>query len=107
MRFLATSILAQPARVAEIAAHYDAEARRVWELSGAGTLREAYFDQTERVAYLLLEAANEGHAREALASLPLTQSAIVDWRVVRLEGLPELGALFARERIAPPSWWPC
>jgi hypothetical protein len=106
MRFLAASILAEPARIAEIPTHYDAEARRVWELSGAGIVREAYFDETERVAYMLLEATNEAHARDALGSLPLTQSAIVAWRLVRLEGLPELGALFARERIAPPSWWP-
>ncbi|MHB1021544.1 MAG: muconolactone Delta-isomerase family protein [Acidobacteriaceae bacterium] len=51
----------------------EAEAQRVRELYAAGVLRQIWRRADKPGACLLLEAASEDEAREAVSSLPLAQ----------------------------------
>ncbi|BDE05972.1 hypothetical protein WPS_12480 [Vulcanimicrobium alpinum] len=106
MRFLATSIIRAPERIAEIPQHYAAEAEQVSRLLGDGSMREIYFDAGAATAYVIVDAADAAAARAALATLPLVECGILDWSLATLQPLPELADYFAQRAIAPPAWWP-
>lgn len=72
-----------------------AEARRVWELYQAGTLRDLYFREDESSAVLMLECDDVIAAGEALASLPLVVAGLIEFEVLPLRAYPGFGRLFA------------
>lgn len=75
-----------------------AEARRVWELYQAGTLREIYFCSDPPRAVLMLEGADAAAARATLNTLPLVQAGLIDFEILPLVPYSGLARLFA----APP-----
>ncbi len=81
----------------QFAPYLKAEARRVWELCQAGTLREIYFRQDWPGAVLILECADADEARQALDSLPLVRAKLIDFEIIPLRPYPGLARLFADE----------
>jgi muconolactone delta-isomerase len=72
-----------------------AEARRVWELYQAGTVRESYFRTDESSAVLMLECVDVSAAHEALASLPLVAAGLIEFEILPLRAYSGFGRLFA------------
>ncbi len=75
--------------------HLRAEARRVWELYQAGSLREMYFRQDRTSAVLMLECATAGEAHALLNTLPLVQTGLIAFEVIPLVPYPGFARLFA------------
>jgi muconolactone delta-isomerase len=71
-----------------------AEARRVWELHQAGTIREVYFRADEPSAVLALECADTAAAEAALASLPMVAAGLIRFEIVPLRAYPGFARLF-------------
>lgn len=74
-----------------------AEARRIWELTQADLLREAYFRADRPDAVLVLEVADLAAARAAVDSLPLVAAGLIDFELIPLRPYPGLGRLFDRQ----------
>lgn len=79
---------------ADFAPYLRAEARRVWELMQMGVIREAYFQQDQRLAVLVLECDQVGHAQTALESLPLVQAGLIAFELIPLRPYDGLVRLF-------------
>jgi hypothetical protein len=71
------------------------EARRVWELTQAGVLREAYFQAERHAAVLILECADLEAARQALATLPLVRAGLIAFDILPLIPYDGFARLFA------------
>lgn len=72
-----------------------AESRRAWELYQAGTIRDLYFRADELSAVLVLECQDVAAALNALASLPLVATGLIQFEVLPLRAYPGFGRLFA------------
>lgn len=72
-----------------------AEARRVWELHQAGTIRDLYFRADELSAVLMLECDDTTAARIVLDSLPLAAAGLIAFELLPLRAYPGFGRLFA------------
>jgi hypothetical protein len=66
------------------AAEARAEARRTWELYLSGVICEIHFRTDRRDAVIVLEAADEAAAREALATLPYVRAGGLTFEVIGL-----------------------
>jgi muconolactone delta-isomerase len=71
-----------------------AEARRVWELHQAGTIRDLYFRADESSAVLMLECDDITAARVVLDSLPLVAAGLIAFELLPLRAYPGFGRLF-------------
>jgi len=71
------------------------EARRTWELRASGMIRELWWRLDRRDVVILLEARDEGAAREALDTLPLVASGALAFEVVGLVPYDGWERLFA------------
>jgi hypothetical protein len=71
-----------------------AEARRVWELYESGVIREINFRVDRNDVVMLLEAADEAGAQEALASLPYVQAGGLTFEVMGLRPYDGWSRLF-------------
>jgi muconolactone delta-isomerase len=71
------------------------EARRVWELTQSGALREIYFRADRQTAVLVLECAGVEAAQGLLAGLPLVAAGLIEFELVPLAPYPGFGRLFA------------
>lgn len=94
MKFIALEHELLGSQPADFAPHLRAEASRVWALQQAGLLREIYFRADREEAVLVLECAGESEARAALASLPLVQAGLIDFKLIPLRPYPGLARLF-------------
>ena len=74
--------------------HLKPEAARVWELTQAGILREAYFRQDRTEAVLILECAGAAEAQEVLGTLPLVQARLITFEIIPLIPYHGLSRLF-------------
>jgi len=72
------------------------EARRVWELYQAGTIREVFFRADEQAAVLMLESADIGEAQDVLATLPLVIAGLIAFEIIPLRAYPGFARLFER-----------
>jgi hypothetical protein len=73
------------------------EARRIWELTQSGALREAYFRADQRTAVLVLECADEAEARRLLDSLPLVRAGLIAFDILPLIPYDGFARLFAEQ----------
>jgi hypothetical protein len=71
-----------------------AEARRVWELWQAGTVREVCFRADQHRAVLVLEVADLDEAHRVLDGLPLVQAGLIRFEVIGLTPYPGFSRLF-------------
>ena len=78
MRMLVTMVF-DSARQAEIIAHVPAERERIRELTAQGIVEALYIAATQDRVWLVLRAATEDEARQAVASLPLHAYATLDY----------------------------
>jgi muconolactone delta-isomerase len=78
-----------------------AEARRVWELWQAGTIRDLYFRADETSAVLMLECKDASAAWKVLSSLPLVAAGLIEFEVLPLRAFPGFRRLFASGPSAP------
>lgn len=74
--------------------HLYAEARQVWKLYEAGTLREIYFRQDWAGAVLILECADLDEARAVLGTLPLVREGLIAFDLIALKPYPGFARLF-------------
>jgi len=68
----------------QVTPYLEAEAARVWQLYSQGLLREAYWDNRQHTAILVLECADEHLAQSALDSLPLVQAGLITFELIPL-----------------------
>jgi hypothetical protein len=73
-----------------------AEARRAWELTQAGLLREIYFRADRSQAVLVLECDTLAAAQAALDSLPLVQAGLIEFEIIPLRPYPGFERLFGQ-----------
>ncbi len=97
MKVIALEVETPGSTAEQFQPHLRAEARRVWELYQAGTLREIYFRQDWPGAVLILECAGADEARAALATLPLVQAGLIAFEIIPLRPYPGLARLFSEE----------
>lgn len=96
MKILALEVDAPGADVgAFTAALLQAEARRAWELTQAGVLRELYFRADRHAAVLVLECASTVEAQAVLATLPLVATGLITFEVIPLAPYPGFARLFS------------
>jgi hypothetical protein len=76
------------------APYLEAEARRIWELYQAGSLRAISFRLEEPLAVLELECDDLGEAEELLAGLPLVEQGLIEFELIPLRPYPGLARLF-------------
>ncbi|MEP0764419.1 MAG: superoxide dismutase [Chloroflexota bacterium] len=97
MKVLALEVETPGSTAEQFQPHLKAEARRVWELYQAGTLREIYFRQDWPGAVLILECADADEAHDALATLPLVQAGLIAFEIIALRPYPGLARLFSED----------
>jgi muconolactone delta-isomerase len=73
-----------------------AEARKAWELSESGVLRELYFSADKHEAVLVLECGSADEARRQLGELPLVRAGLIGFQVIPLVAYPGFERLFGR-----------
>jgi hypothetical protein len=74
-----------------------AEARRVWELTQAGLIRESYFHADRNEAVLVLECSSVFDAEQALSALPFVQTKLIAFELIPLKAYSGFERLFARD----------
>lgn len=94
MKILAMEVEAAGIKPEQYGPHLKAEARRVWELYQAGTIRELYFRADRSEAVLILECADVHEAQQTLESLPLVQAGLISFEVIPLVPYPGFARLF-------------
>ncbi len=72
-----------------------AEARRVWFLYQAGTIRELYFRQDQSTAVIILECKDLQEAEDNLSTLPLVREGLIRFEMIPLKPDPGFSRLFA------------
>jgi len=96
MQFLAMEIAVEGVGEAQFTPGIGAaEARRVWDLNQAGTVRELYFRADSTAAVLVLECLDIAEAGTALASLPMVAAGLIRFEIVPLRLYPGFARLFA------------
>lgn len=73
------------------------EARKVWELTQAGVIRESYFRADRSEAVLVLECPSVDEAREALSTLPFVENQLIAFELIPLKAYPGFERLFVKE----------
>ncbi len=102
MKILALEHERPGATAADFAPHLKAEARRVWELTQAGVVRESYFRAEQATAVLVLECADVDEAQAHLATMPLVQAGLITFELMPLVAYPGFARLFAAGTEVPP-----
>ena len=72
-----------------------AEARKVWELTQAGIVREIYFRADKNEAVLMLECISVEEAKITLSTLPFVQNNLIGFELIPLRAYPGFERLFA------------
>jgi muconolactone delta-isomerase len=70
------------------------EARRVWELTQSGVIRESYFRADRNEAVLVLECVDVDEAQKILANLPFVQNDLIAFELIPLKAYPSFERLF-------------
>jgi hypothetical protein len=73
-----------------------AEAREVWQLYLAGTIREIYFRELHTQAVLVMETESAAEAERILSRLPLVEAGLTEFEVIGLRPYPGFARLFDR-----------
>lgn len=71
-----------------------AEARKVWELYQAGTIRELYLRADRNEAVLVLECASIAEAQTLLETLPFVEARLITFELIPLKAYPGFERLF-------------
>lgn len=95
MKILAMEIETGSAKPEQFAPHLKAEAKRVWELTQTGIIREIYFRSDRSEAVLILECANADEARETLGTFPLVKAELIRFDIIPLVPYSGFSRLFA------------
>lgn len=98
MKFIALERELPDATAEQFGPQLKAEARRVWHLQQSGILREVYFHAEDHTAVLVLECASPAEARQALSSLPLVQSGLIDFELIPLIPYDGYARLFSEQQ---------
>ncbi len=97
MKILAFEIDTPGSEDEDFRPHLKEEARRVWELTQAGIIREAYWRQDEHTAVLVLECPGIEEARKAVESLPLVRAGLIEFQLMPLAPYDGFARLFAND----------
>jgi hypothetical protein len=85
------------ATAAQFQQHAKDEARRVWDLTQAGILRESYFRADRNEAVLMLECTSIEEAQKALSTLPFVQNELIAFELIPLKAYSGFERLFAKD----------
>ena len=73
------------------------EARKVWELHQAGSIRELYFRADPQRAILVLECDSTDEAEMMLAQLPYVREGLIAFELIPLKAYSGFARLFDRD----------
>ena len=73
------------------------EARKVWELHQAGTIRELYFRADRNEAVFVFESASVAEVQAVLATLPFVQAGLITFELIPLKAYPGFERLFVHD----------
>ena len=71
------------------------EARKVWDMTQAGIIRESYFRADRNEAVLVLECSSVEKAQQALSTLPFVRVGLIKFELIPLKAYPGFQRLFA------------
>lgn len=77
--------------------HASAEARKVWDLTQAGVIRESYFRADRNEAVLVLECASVEEAQQRLSNLPFVREELIAFELIPLKAYSGFERLFEKE----------
>ena len=72
------------------------EARSVWNLYQANSIREVYFRADQTTAVLMLECTSTIEAEEILANLPYVREGLIEFDLIPLAPYPGFARLFGK-----------
>jgi len=104
MRFLVVGRFYDEAQTAEFHNLHEAEGKALWELYGAGILREARFGREMSCAAFVFECRTRAEAEQFLKTLPSSKTALVDYRISELTEISALTEQFRRHHSTLPAW---
>ncbi len=73
------------------------EARQVWLLQQAGSIREIYFSKDKHEAIVILECSDVHEAQSILATLPLVKAGLLAFTCIPLIPYDGFSRLFSNE----------
>ncbi|MFH1184870.1 MAG: superoxide dismutase [Chloroflexota bacterium] len=79
----------------DFAPYLQAEARAVWDMLQAGTLRGIHFRDDRLAAVLILEAESTPQAEATLDQLSLVKAGLIEFEVIGLRPYPGFERLLA------------
>lgn len=97
MKILAIECELPRATESQFQQHAKAEARKVWELTQAGILREIYFRADKNEAVFILECSSIREAETTLSALPFVQHDLIGFELIPLRAYSGLERLFAND----------
>lgn len=96
MKILALEHEISGAKAEHFQEHAATEARRVWELTQTGLIRESYFRADRNEAVLVLECDSVFDAEQALSTLPFVLNKLIMFELIPLRAYPGFERLFAK-----------
>ena len=104
MRFLIVGNFFDFAKTSEFQKLDEAESKALWELYGAGILREALFGKDMSCSSFVFECRNFNEAEQFLKTLPSSKAELIKYRISELAAFPKLTEQFERNNSARPAW---
>ncbi len=94
MKFIALEQENPGLTAADFAPHLADEARHVWAMQQANTLRKIYFDADRHNAVLVLECTDRKEALSVLNDFPLVRAGLITFTLIPLKPYDGLERLF-------------
>lgn len=77
--------------------HLQEEARAVWHLQQAGTIRDIYFRDDRQESVIVLEVHDTAEAERILGQLPLVKAGLAEFELIGLRPYSGFSRLFKKE----------
>lgn len=76
------------------------EARKIWELTQAGLIRELYFRTDQQTAVLILECISTDDAEKILSKLPYVREGLIAFDLFPLKAYSGFERLFDEDEVS-------
>lgn len=104
MKFLVIGSFFDSSQTDSFQKFHEAEGKALWELYGAGILREALFGKEFSCLSFVIECHNSNEAEQLIRMLPSAKSDLIRYQVSELTVFPALTEQFLRHHSKLPIW---